>query len=555
MPSGNWVEAVDWREDASELAGNHSLSPDTAMFLAFLFPDAESRRPFLDETPLRFPAPNTFTALWDAADRLSSAVRSGESILVHGDYDVDGLMGTATLVGGLRALGGRVTSFVPSRFDGGYGLSNRSLDFVRKEGVSLVLTTDCGTNASEVGAAIIEAGIDLIVTDHHAPAPGCQPPGWIVNPHVERNGDEGELQTLCGASVAFMLLRATARHLGMSLPDEPFLRLCAIATVSDVVPMSILNRKICLAGFKALEETPNPGLAQLLSKCSFPMPVKSHHVTFFLAPRFNAAGRMQDAGLVLDLLLEKRADRASKMIGLLEKLNRERKVCQEAALVEAVGVVGGKESRVAFGASPNWHRGVLGPVAARVSERFEKSAFIVSVDGDEGTGSARSFGNDNVTQMLADAEGCLVRFGGHKAAAGFTVRSDRLQDLESALGSFPEVEGDRPSKRYVVLGREALDAAWVTLQSLDPLGPAAADPWIALEDVKPQGCRTVKGRHLIWEVSTREGESLNLIAWDGIERGLDEKALEGTKRVVGRLAPEAFRRARSPYYFQVEGVI
>ncbi len=528
------------------------MSPLAAELLCAFVDDPRRREAWLADGPPVFPAPEALPGLDEAAARVERAIASSKKILVHGDYDVDGLMGAAVLCGGLHALGAEVRAFIPSRFEGGYGLSEASLKAVKDGGIELLVTADCGTNAKEVGSELGSLGCGLVVTDHHVAQPGLAPPGIIVNPQL---GDgDNELKDLCGASVAYLLLRAVQHRMGRQLPEEPFLRLLAIATVADVVAMSSLNRRICKAGFKALETTPNPGLALLLSRCAAENGVTSHHVGFYLAPRFNAAGRIEEARLVLDLMLEKDRAEAARMVGRLEALNERRRKLQAAAYAEAARATSQDGFPVVFAASSSWHKGVVGPVAARLAGDRKRSAFVVAIENGTGTGSARAFGEDNVTERLRAASELLGRFGGHAGAAGFTVSADNLAALEARLQEGAPSPGNGEASGYYSLDAARIDEAWQALRHLDPFGPWAKEQYLGLENVSPAMARAINERHLFWEMETTAGRKVRLIAWDGIASGLERDSIRAGSTVIGRLIPE-LRRPQEPYYFQVASIL
>jgi single-stranded-DNA-specific exonuclease len=551
MTPRRWVEAGNGGEAAARLSALHPLSPVAARLLATRAWGDGELEDFLTPSRVPWPDPARIPNLEPAARRLRQAVEGRERILVHGDYDVDGLMGTAVLVGGLRALGGQVEAFIPSRFDGGYGLSSASVAAAQRSGASLVVTTDCGTNSFEVGESLRSLGIDLVVSDHHLPAAGEQPRQLVVNPHLVKDHPDG---SLCGAAVALQLLRGTAGVSGRELALEPFLRLVAIATVADVVPITPVNRRICKEGFLALETTPNPGLLLLLSR--FRSGILSHHVSFHLAPRLNAAGRMEDARLVLDLLMERSPAQAAALMARLEALNRKRKVLQNSAFDEAFSqaLAGGGE-RVAFAASSAWHRGVMGPVAARLAEALRRSAFVVAVDGDEGVGSARSWGDDDVSEVLGTAADLLERFGGHAGAAGFTVKASRLTALEERLQRAPGGEGGtEASEEFFPIALEDLQDAWAAWTLLDPFGPGNPEPFFGVSGLRPRGHRAAAGKHLIWDVALPGGDNLQVIAWNGEAEGLTGSSVAPSRTVVGRLAPQS-APGGLPFYLSVAAVL
>lgn len=548
-----WREASGWGDAAVRLGRRFGIAPPLAMLLTRTGQDDDQVAAFLHPECLPWPDPARIPALREAAARVAAAVRNREMILVHGDYDVDGLMGSAILMGGLRAAGAQAEAFIPSRFEGGYGLSEASLAAAERHGAGLVLTTDCGTNAADVIRTLQSLGVDVVVTDHHIPSKGERAPCLLVNPHLhEGHPDHG----LCGAFVALQTLRQVFLELEQELPLEPFLRLAAIATVADVVPMTPINRKVCKAGFLAMESTPNPGLTLLLRQARVKGAVRGHHIAFHVAPRFNAAGRMEDARLVLDLLLEREPAKASLLMGRLESLNMKRKALQAAAFEEAHAQVEAKPpARVAFAASARWHRGIIGPVAARLAETYRKSAFVVAVENGEGVGSARSWREDNVCALLDSVGHLLGRFGGHEGAAGFTVEASRVEDLANALLTQPDKAPDEPVvETYFSMDTTGAAAAWEAWGVLDPFGPGNEEPFLGLSGLIGKGQRVVGDRHVIWSVELPGGELMNVIAWDGLTRGIQPSSLTPSRTVIGRMAPE-YRPSGLPFYFNVQAIL
>jgi len=546
-----WVPLSGLHGRRTEIALRHGLSGAAALLLAARFPDDGDGllETFLDPSREPWPDPGRIPGLQAAAERVAEAVRRKEKILVHGDYDVDGLMGAAILAGTLASLGAPPEVYIPSRFDGGYGLSETSLDAVREAGASLVLTTDCGTNSREAGEALVRAGVDLVVTDHHLPTGEGLPPGWVVNPHLQPNHPDG---SLCGASVALQFVRRLGELLGRPPALEPLLRLAAIATIADVSPLSPLNRRICREGLAVLPETPNPALARMVRLASAGGPVMGHHVAYHLAPRFNAAGRMEDARIVLDLLLERDPARAAALAGKLDRLNAERKALQALAYEEASGQALKGAGRVVFAFSPSWHRGVLGPVAARLAETHRRSSFVVGLSGGTGTGSARAFGSDNVMDLLLPARHLLERFGGHAGAAGFSVREERIAELQALLESAPPApDGSESPSSYIPLLKEELSELWEAWRLLDPFGPGNEEPVLGLEGMRARGSRVIKDRHILWDVLDGEGKTLSVIAWDGIPRGLSPSSLTPSALLLARPSPENRRKTPYPFYLNL----
>jgi single-stranded-DNA-specific exonuclease len=549
-----WREAGGWRDRAVALQSRHGLPWVLAMLLSRTpWKDGELED-FLQPDRVPWPDPERIPELADGAKRIMKAVALKEPILVHGDYDVDGLMGSAILVGGLKPLGALVDAFIPSRFDGGYGLSEASLTAAERHGARLVVTTDCGTNATDVIVTLQGRGVDVVVTDHHIPSLGERAPCIVVNPHLEEGHPD---QGLCGAFVALQMLRQVMKEAGQERPLEPFLRLAAIATVADVVPMNPVNRRLCKAGFKAMESTPNPGLSLLLRQARVHGDIRGHHIAFHVAPRFNAAGRMEDARLVLDLLLAREPARAAALMGRLESLNLKRKALQATAFDEANGqALARGPSRVVFAASSRWHRGVIGPVAARLAETHRRSAFVVAIENGEGVGSARSWREDNVCLLLGSVGHLLGRFGGHEGAAGFTVQAGNVENLAQALMACPALEEKEASEElFFPMETKDMSAAWEAWGVLDPFGPGHEEPFVGVTGLVGRGQRVVGNKHVIWSVDLPGGGGLmNVIAWDGLRRGIQPSSLTPSRTLIGRLAPE-YRPSGLPFYFNVQAIL
>jgi PAS domain S-box-containing protein len=296
----------------------------------------------------------------------------------------------------------------------------------------------------------------------------------------------------------------------------------------------------------------NPALARMVRLASAGGPVLGHHVAYHLAPRFNAAGRMEDARIVLDLLLERDPARAAALLGRLDRLNAERKALQALAYEEASAQALKRAGRVVFAFSPSWHRGVLGPVAARLAETHRRSSFVVGLSGGTGTGSVRAFGADNVMDLLLPARHLLERFGGHAGAAGFSVREERIAELQVLLESAPPApDGPESPSSYIPLLKEELSELWEAWRLLDPFGPGNEEPVLGLEGIRARGSRVIKERHILWDVLDEEGKTLSVIAWDGIPRGLSPSSLTPSALLLVRPSPENRRKTPYPFYLNL----
>src|SRR5215211_51155 len=351
-------------------------------------------------------------------DRIRAAVAAGTRICVHGDYDVDGICATALAVLTLRRLGADVSWHLPSRFDEGYGVSAATIGRLAGDGVGLVLTVDCGITAVDEVAEAKALGLDVIVTDHHRPAdtlPDC--------PIVATRPSDYPFPELCGTGVD------STRHLD----------LVALATIADVVPLVDENRALASAGLLALARTQNPGLQALMATAGVdPAAVDAGAVGFRLAPRINAAGRLGHPGIALDLLLTEDRDEAKRHAAELERLNRDRQAVEERIVRDAIARVQewpeSKQRRRGYVlADAEWHEGVIGIVASRLVERFHRPVVLIAGGEDSWKGSGRSIPSFDLHAALGASSAHLERFGGHRAAAGLSIRPEQVDAFADAF--------------------------------------------------------------------------------------------------------------------------
>jgi single-stranded-DNA-specific exonuclease len=387
--------------------------------------DPATARAFLEPVE-RHPA-DAFAGMQAACELIGGHIAAGRRIIVHGDYDVDGVCATAIMVRALRALGADVGWLLPSRLDDGYGLTATTIERLRMMRAELLITVDCGITAVDEVALALQNGIDVLVTDHHAPrADGELPPGPVLHPTVSGY----PCADLCGAAVAHKLAQA----LGARTADDD-LELVALATVADLVPLRGENRRLVREGLSALANTCKPGLRALMQVSRVdPSGLDAHTLGFRLAPRINAAGRLRRADAGLELLLTEDEPRAFAIASELDAVNVERRAVEERILWEAEAQVATMGARSAYVlAAEGWHPGVIGIVASRVVERHHRPTILVALDGPAGTGSGRSIPGFDLLGALHVAAGQIERYGGHRAAAGLTIRADRVEALRECL--------------------------------------------------------------------------------------------------------------------------
>ena len=395
---------------------------------AFLRPELESLA-----DPLRL------AGMAEAVEIITDAVRRGQRILVHGDYDVDGQCASAVLTRVLRLAGADVTAFVPHRMRDGYDFGPAGLAKAVEIGAGLIVTCDCGITAVDPVARARAAGITVVVTDHHLLGPTWPNANAIVNP--QRPDDTSGLGSLCGTGIVFKLVQALVGPLGLpaKLPYH-FLDLAALATVADVVPLVGENRILVRHGLRLMPGSRWPGVRALLAAAGINAgDVRASHLGFALGPRLNAAGRIADANDGLRLLLTDSVEEAVGIAQRLDQLNTERQDLDQRILAEAMAQIEGTvdldQTAGLVLASDEWHPGVVGIVASRVVERFGRPAFLIGLEGDVGKGSGRSVSRFDLHQALGGCADLLERYGGHKMAAGVTIRRGQLDAFRARFAA------------------------------------------------------------------------------------------------------------------------
>ena len=392
--------------------------------------DIELAKRFLRPRLEHVEGPHALHDATRAVARIADAVRSQETIFVHGDYDVDGMSSTALLTRVLRGLGAQhVVPFVPNRLTDGYDLGHAGVAAARAAKASLVVTCDCGTSAHQAVADLTAAGIDVIITDHHLPGTGLPAAYAVCNPRHPLCASLDK--DLAAVGVAYKLALGLCEAFGVSPAlAHRQLDLVALATIADVAPLRGENRVLVRYGLKLLAESTHPGLRALIRSSGLEgKPLTAGRVGFVLAPRLNAAGRIADAKLGLALLLCEREDEANAMARELEELNRARQELDRAVLDSAMRQAEANDLQGRFALvlhQQGWHAGVIGIVASRIVEQTARPAVLVAVDGGIGKGSGRSISAFDLHGALGDCRDLFIRYGGHRAAAGLTMHADQL---------------------------------------------------------------------------------------------------------------------------------
>jgi single-stranded-DNA-specific exonuclease len=531
-----WLLPPDCAEPAGALARALSISPPAARVLFRRgYGDPAAARAFLHPSLDDLYDPFLMLGLREALARLRHAIAAGEKILLYGDYDVDGTTSVVILTKAIELAGGRAAFHIPNRLRDGYGMRDEVIDQAAAEGVRLIVSLDTGIRASPSVCRARSLGIDVIVTDHHLPDQ-CLPPAFaILNP--KQPGCSYPEKDLCGAGVAFKLVQALLASLGwpearLRRMIDSFLKIVALATVADVVPLTGENRVIVKHGLANFASVRNPGLRALLRVAGFSdgeVPTAGQ-VAFRIAPRLNAAGRMANAADIVHLLLTGEEEEAARLAERLHSLNRERQQAETGivrrVLDECLKTPVTDDQHALVFAGRDWHRGVVGIVASRLVERFHRPVFVLSEDTEQGVlqGSARSIPAFHLLSALESMPELFLRFGGHRQAAGLTLARERLEEFKCRISSYAagcltpadfveEIEIDSFLDFQEIGGGSIGD-----LLALAPFGAGNPPPVLAARGVEVMGSPAVwRDRHLL--LNLRQNSRTVLVkAWQWAER-------------------------------------
>ena len=432
-----------------------------------------------------------------ARDAILGARERKETIFVHGDYDVDGVTSAALFTRFLQTIGCNVIAHVPHRMKHGYGVHHEAIEHAQREGAKLFLTCDCGISAHEQVDMAKEAGMAVVVTDHHTVGDTLPAASAVVNPH--RKDSEYPFKELCGAGVVFRLCEGLTTELGMKKEQyrRAFLDLTVLGTVADVMPLTGENRVIAAHGIRLLKETRKPGLRALIRESGVlergDGQLRCWHIGFMLGPRLNAAGRIDDAARSLKLLLSTDDIESGLIAREIEGINKERKEQQERLITEAVEKVleqGVDDKHAIIVANEDWHPGIIGLVASRLVETFRRPAIVISIDSAKGIGKAscRSIPGLNLAELL-HAHTDLVSGGGHAMAAGFSVESSRIGEVQDRFEAYAAQKLTAEDFEMVIpvdVEVEASEVSFAAVQALsmlEPFGCANPEPLFAAQNV------------------------------------------------------------------------
>ncbi|MBF0143255.1 MAG: single-stranded-DNA-specific exonuclease RecJ [Magnetococcales bacterium] len=552
------------------LAGELGLPPLFAPLLASRrLETAAAASAFLSPGLGRLVDPLGLGGMEAAVGRLAAALEGGESVAVFGDYDVDGATSTALLVRYFRALDRKLRVYIPDRLTEGYGPNPQAMALLAAEGVRLIVTVDCGTTAGESLEVAAGLGVDVIVTDHHQGIGEAPKAVAVVNPN--QSGDGFPHKELAGVGVAFYLLMALNRELrnrgwflaGRREPDlKGLLDLVALGTIADVAPLTGMNRHLVAVGLRQALRSRHPGLVALMRGLRLDGGLSVGQVGFHLAPRINAGGRLGQGDLGWSLLATDDQAEAEAIAAILEQSNKERRQIEERILGEAVARIESEGlaelRRGLVVAGRDWHPGVVGIIASRLAERYHRPTVVIGLDGGESVrGSGRSIPGVDLLAAIQACSGYLQRFGGHKVAAGVTLRAEVVDDFALAFdqavreGNDPEVFRPFLAVDAALPLREVGPGLFEGLDRLRPFGRGNPEPVFVLEDMAVESARVLKERHLKCVLrDPRDGTSIEAIAFGVFPGPLGEglrRAYRGVD-LAGTLGLNSFQGRQSPQF-------
>jgi single-stranded-DNA-specific exonuclease len=462
-----------------------------------------------------------------AVERIINAIENQEKILVYGDYDVDGTTAVACVYQFLRKIHSNLEFYIPHRYREGYGVSKSGIDFAKENGYSLVISLDCGIKSVELIAYAKDLGIDFIVCDHHLPDPELPPAVAILN--AKQKDCNYPYKELCGCGVGFKLITALAQKL--NLPDEmplEYLDLVATAIAADIVPMNGENRVLAYFGLKKANENPNNGIKALAQLSGLTKTLHINNLVFMIAPRVNAAGRMDDARKAVLMFVSENYEQALHYAEMLHSDNTDRKEADSNITDEALALIKGdellinKKSTVVF--QPHWHKGVVGIVASRLIEHYYRPTIVLTQSGEYAAGSARSIPGFNLYEAIHACKEHLIGYGGHFAAAGMTIELDKIEAFRNRFEEVvsTSIQPELLMPEIVIDGEiKFRDITWAfynIISQMEPFGPENLRPHFIIRNVVDTGySKILKEEHL--RVVLRQDN----ITFTGIGFGMGDK--------------------------------
>jgi len=494
------------------------VNPLVSVLLTTRYKNTDEINTFLNTDSAPFYDPFLMADMEKATIRIKKAIEDSEKIAVYGDYDVDGMTSTAVIALWLRSKNANFEIYIPGRFDEGYGLSIDALDTLKSNGTDLVITVDCGITATREAEHAKNIGLDLIITDHHECRETLPAADAVINP--KRSDCKYPYKTLAGVGVAFKLVCALENDYQSADVFEKFGRFLALGTIADVMPVTGENRKLICEGLKILNSNPGAGLKQLISEvCKDTERVSTATIGYLLAPRLNAAGRMGDPKLSVELLLTDDTTKANELVAELCHLNMKRRSLEQEIFENALSMISSdKQNEPIILYSRDWNQGVTGVVASRIAERFKLPSIIISIDEDGiGRGSCRSAGGFDIYDALHNCEDILENYGGHTKAAGMDIAEGNIEKLRERIVKnyknfaktcfAPGLEIDYEVEKLELLKFANVEA----LKCLEPYGNENPPPCLCIKNATITALQAIgEGKHSRMKIE-KNGETFSCI--------------------------------------------
>ena len=553
----SWILRKFNQKDLSFIKENFSLDEMLSKLLSIRNIKKEEINSFLNPSIKNFlPNPNNLIDMEKSTLRAVEAISNNERIGIFGDYDVDGATSTALLGNYFNELNLNYEIYIPDRKKEGYGPSIKSFKELIEKEVKVIFTVDCGTLSFEAINFAKEKKIDVIVLDHHQSEINLPKAYSVINPN--RLDDKSNLQYLCAAGVSFMFLVSLNRALRLKKwfntkkINEPnlisYLDLVSLGTVCDVVPLVGLNRAMVKQGLKVIKSKKNLGLKTLLDICKIESNPSIYHLGYLIGPRINAGGRVGKSSHGADLLLNKDPKNSFQLASELDQYNKERQLLEKDLLQKVLNdVKDHSNDPVLILSGSNWHEGIIGIVAARLKEKFNKPVIVISIDGDIGKASARSIIGFDIGAVIiaATQEDILLKGGGHKMAGGFSIKVENIEKLKDfVLRKFKNINMDLRAKRPLLIDSIISPSAvnlefYNKVEILSPFGSGNPEPKFIIEDVKTINGKIVGEKHVKSVLTGRDGSTIKCIAFNAAENDIGAYLLKKNNKsfnIAGKLS-------------------
>lgn len=475
--------------------------------------DDEEIRVFLNPTRSDFHDPYLMPDMEIAVERIIKAINNQEKVIIYGDYDVDGITSITVLKKFLKTCGLEVDYYIPNRLSEGYGLNKAAIDYIKEKEYTLIITVDCGISGIEEIKYANSLGIETIVTDHHEPME-VLPPAVAIVDLKRKDNDTYPFKSLAGCGVVFKLTQALGMRLGIDEKEYlKYLDIVCVGTISDIVPLVDENRVIAKLGLKLVEVTRNPGLKALLNASGYKV-VNSNTISFGIAPRINACGRMGYEEEALKLFLTENLVQASEITERLNKYNRDRQEIEKNIYDEAIKMMEKEDSNaqsIVLG-SNNWHHGVIGIVSSKITEMYFKPSILICFEGEDGKGSGRSIPGFDLHEALAETAKYLEKYGGHEMAVGLSLKKNNFNRFKEAFERYVEEKDITGIVPIIEIDKQIslkdIDSNIVKqLDLLEPFGEANRRPIFVYKNLKIDSIRALSdGKHL--KMTLKDGNTI-----------------------------------------------